>query len=66
LSESRRAAPVLSGRGMPACRPADAGGNEIFTAGASLEICQRDQASRRRAASRNMAARGARNLASAT
>jgi CspA family cold shock protein len=35
---------------MPA--DADAGGNEIFTAGASLGICQRDQASRRHAASR--------------
>jgi hypothetical protein len=50
LSESPRAAPISSGRGMPACRPADAGGNEIFTAAASLEICQRDQASRLRAA----------------
>jgi len=48
LSESRRAAPISSGRGLPACRPVDAGGNEFFTAGASLEICQRDQASRRR------------------
>jgi len=66
LSESRRAAPISSGRGLPACRPVDAGGNEFFTAGASLEICQRNQASKRRAASRSMAARGARNLASAT
>jgi hypothetical protein len=59
LNESSRAAPVSSDSDVQACRPADTGGNELFTAATSLEICQRDQASRRRAASGNMVARGA-------
>jgi hypothetical protein len=66
LSESSRAAPVFSGRDPPARRPAHAGGNELFITATSLEICQRDQASRLRAAAGNMVARSARNMASAT
>jgi len=66
LSESSRAAPVLSGRDMRACRPAHAGGNELFITATSLEICQRDQASSLRAGAGNVVARGARNMASAT
>jgi hypothetical protein len=57
VSESSRAAPVSSGSDVQACRPADIGGNELFTTAASLEICQRDQASRLRTASGNVVAR---------
>jgi hypothetical protein len=66
LSESSRAAPVLSGRDMRACRLAHTGGNELFITATSLEICQRDQASSLRVVAANIVARGACNMASAT